>query len=162
MVRVPAAAAPFIACCIYLHAGLGQVPARTTDARAVSGAALCPVAVTARYVEICLGLWTSPSRRLRVARISVRRFRTRLAYSANTFATRQTRRFSCKPATALAGDIELNPGPDTGTAVAPPGALTAYHVNPRTGRGGANFALPSCFSEISKNLRLDSHELFST
>ena len=29
--------------------------------------------------------------------------------------------------------------------------------------GGADFALPSCFSEISKkNLRLDSYELFST
>ena len=36
-------------------------------------------------------------------------------------------------------------------------------INPRTGRGGTDFALLSCFSKISKkNLLVDSYELFST
>ena len=68
-----------------------------------------------------------------MARISIRRFRTRLAYDANTCATRQTGRFNYRTAVIMAGDIELNPGPDAvPTTVAPPGTLKVYHVNARS------------------------------
>ena len=69
----------------------------------------------ARPLEAGLGLWAAP-RRLRVARVSLRRFRTRIAYGSNTSATRPTGRYRYKPADALAGDIELNPGPQPATS----------------------------------------------
>ena len=115
-VRVPAVAVAFIICGACLLA----------DERS----AIQLSAPAARPVDASLGLWTAT--RLRVARISLRRFRTRLAYGANTCATRQTGRYNYKPADTLAGDIELNPGPDGNPSAAPPGTLTAYHVNARS------------------------------
>ena len=41
--------------------------------------------------------------------------------------------------------------------------LWAGSILTRAREGGrADFALPSCFSDISKNLRLDSYEILST
>ena len=91
----------------------------------------CSAATAARSVGPHPELWTVDDRRLRVARISLRRFRTRLAYNANTCATRQTGRYNYRPADALAGDIELNPGPDATPPVAPPGAGTGTLCLPR-------------------------------
>ena len=66
-------------------------------------------------------------------RITIRRFRSRVTYGANTTASRQTGRYSFSPPLSLAGDVELNPGPVTGPdAVAPPGELSIYHANVRS------------------------------
>jgi len=57
----------------------------------------------------------------------------REAYGANTNAAWQTGRYSCKPPVTLAGDVELNPGPDTTSLpVVPPCTLTVYYVNVRS------------------------------
>ena len=138
-VRVPAAAVGFFVCCLCLSAagpGLEPAPAQFAGAR-VSRAALCPVALcpataAARPAITDLGLWTRTFRRLRTPQISIRRFRTRVAFGPNTCATRQTGRYSYRPADALAGDIELNPGPNATPPVAPPGTLTVYQVNARS------------------------------
>ena len=135
-VRPSAAGVAFIICCACLYAAPpGLAPALPTGARAPLRAAPCRVAV-ARPADFSHGLWTGAIRRLRVPRISVRRFRTRLAYSANTCSTRQTGRYSYRPADALAGDIELNPGPDAAPLVAPPGTLTLAPA------GGVDFNPP--------------------
>ena len=126
-VRLPETAVAFVLCCVCLLAarpGLAPAPS-------AAGAALCRAAADARPVGAGLGLWTLATGRLRVARITVRRFRTRQAYSANTSASRQAGRYRYRPAVVLAGDIELNPGPVATPPVAPPALPTTYHVNAR-------------------------------
>lgn len=49
---------------------------------------------------------------LRVPDIKIRRFKSRVAYSANGVPTFQLGRFVYSPPVLLAGDIELNPGPE--------------------------------------------------
>ena len=119
-VRIPAVGIVFAICCVCL------IAAPLADTGTVSRAALSAAARPAAELE--LGLWTTATRRLRVPRISLRRFRTRLAYSYNTCATRQTGRYSYRPAVVMAGDVELNPGPDSTASVLPPGTLSPHGV----------------------------------
>ena len=89
-VRVPAATAAFFVCCLWmLAAGPWPGPARSAGTHP-SHAAHNPAAVAACPAITDIGLWTITSRRPRTPRVTIRRFRTRMAYSANTSATRQT------------------------------------------------------------------------
>ena len=75
--------------------------------------------------------------RVRVTRITVRWFKSRVSYGGNTMASRQMGRLVCRQLLILAGDIELNPGPGSVTAhTAPPAAgtnaISVYHANVRS------------------------------
>ena len=72
-------------------------------------------------------------RRLRTSGVATRWFKTRVPYSANSTASVQRGRLSYRSALSLAGDIELNPGPQqTATLECNPGRLTAYYANVRS------------------------------
>ena len=82
-----------------------------------------------------------PSAPLVSGTVKVRYFRTRVPDNANCDASRQLGRISYHSSVLLAGDIELNPGPEPGERPAagraagsssPPATLTAYHANVRS------------------------------
>ena len=125
-VQISAATAVLLFFCV------GLLSARTPGDRPASRAAIYSAA-PARPLDAGLCLWTAP-RRLRVARVSLRRFRTRIAYGSNTSATRSTGRYRYKSADALAGDVELNPGPQPATSNPGLQKLTVLSQNVRSVR----------------------------
>ena len=85
-----------------------------------SAAAVFLLALIAPYALLCSddsGNWTAPAThytpgRVRFAVVKARYFRARVPYDTNGTASRQLGRFSFVPALLLAGDVELNPGPE--------------------------------------------------
>ena len=155
-VRSLAAAVTFFACCLFSRSELA--PAWPGDVRGPCSAASCLAAAPGAGIRI-----PTAAPRLRLPKISVRYFRARVSYGAHTDATRSPGRYTFTPAVSLAGDIELNPGPDPAQPVVSPGVLTAHPglvAAPSTSQQQRNRPI-SVISQNVRSLRNKLHTLRS-